>query len=220
MLRLPLFPLGIVLVPGMVLPLHVFEDRYRALVTDLLEAPAEHRRFGVVAIRAGREVGESGVVAVHDVGCTAHVRRVEPYDDGRFDLVTTGEERFALRHLHRDRPYLSADVEVLPELEGEGTGPLAAAVRSALADYVRVLSGAGAAEAVVPDLPTSPRPLSYVVAAATRIDLDERQRLLAEPDDAARLQTALSLLRREVRLLGRLHAVPGPELARARVEPN
>ena len=218
--RLPLFPLGLVLVPGMVLPLHVFELRYRDLVADLLELPEAERRFGVVAIRAGREVGDDGVVALHDVGCTAHLRSVEPYADGRFDLVTTGEQRFRLLEVHRDRSYLAGSVELLEEREGQGGADLAVAVRAALADYVRALSGAGAAEAVVPDLPHDPRSLGYVVAAATRIDLAERQALLAQPDDAARLTVALALLRREVRLLGRLAAVPAPELARTPLSPN
>jgi Lon protease-like protein len=93
--RLPLFPLGLVLVPGLLLPLHVFEHRYRVMVRDLLALPEEERRFGVVAIRTGREVGEDGVTALHHVGCTAQVRRVDPHDDGRFDVVSSGGERFA-----------------------------------------------------------------------------------------------------------------------------
>jgi Lon protease-like protein len=67
--RLPLFPLGTVLFPGVLLPLHVFEERYRSMVRDLLDAPAEERRFGVVAIREGREVGADGIRALHAVGC-------------------------------------------------------------------------------------------------------------------------------------------------------
>ena len=72
---LPLFPLGSVLYPGLLLPLHIFEERYRQLVRDLLEAP-EPRRFGVVAIREGRETGVDGVSALYEIGCTATVRRV------------------------------------------------------------------------------------------------------------------------------------------------
>ena len=69
---LPLFPLSAVLFPGMRLPLHIFEERYRVLVTDLLAKP-EPRRFGVIAIRNGREVGADGVTALHEVGCVAAV---------------------------------------------------------------------------------------------------------------------------------------------------
>src|SRR6266851_678320 len=76
---LPLFPLGAVLYPGMLLPLHIFEERYRQLVQDLLEGP-EPRRFGVIAIRKGRETGIDGVnglKSLYEIGCTATLRRVD-----------------------------------------------------------------------------------------------------------------------------------------------
>jgi Uncharacterized protein, similar to the N-terminal domain of Lon protease len=85
---LPLFPLGAVLYPGMLLPLHIFEERYRQLVGDLLDG-AEPRRFGVIAIRKGRETGIDGVRSLYEIGCTATVRRVERHEDGRFDIVTS-----------------------------------------------------------------------------------------------------------------------------------
>ena len=81
---LPLFPLGAVLYPGMLLPLHIFEGRYRQLISDLLDG-AEPRRFGVIAIRKGRETGIDGVRSLYEIGCTATVRRVERHDDGRFE---------------------------------------------------------------------------------------------------------------------------------------
>src|SRR5438445_6447902 len=92
---LPLFPLSTVLFPGMRLPLHIFEERYRLLVADLAAAP-EPRRFGVIAIRQGREVGADGVTALHEVGCVAEVRQIMPHADGRFDLATVGTQRFRL----------------------------------------------------------------------------------------------------------------------------
>src|SRR5215831_15157203 len=94
---MPLFPLGTVLFPGLVLPLHIFEERYRQLVRELIQRPDDvPKRFGVVAIREGREVGPDGIRALHEVGCAAELRAVEPYDDGRFDIVTTGSHRFRL----------------------------------------------------------------------------------------------------------------------------
>ena len=142
--RLPLFPLGLVLVPGLVLPLHVFEERYRVLVRDLLALPEQERRFGVVAIRSGREVGADGVRALHEVGCTAVLRRTQAYDDGRFDVVSTGGERFRLTGVQHDRPYLTGTVELL----GDDIGPpdeaavLAAAVGPAYVDHLRALAAA------------------------------------------------------------------------------
>lgn len=221
-LRLPLFPLGTVLVPGLVLPLHVFEHRYRVLVEHLLARPEPERRFGVVAIRAGSEVGEDAVHALYAVGCTALVRRVTPRADGRFDLVTTGAERFRLLGLERDQPYLVGRVEPLPERDGDlaALASLAPAVRAAFADHLRALAATGDAEAEVPDLPRDARTVSYLVAAATRVDLEDRQALLELPDDAERLRAGLALLRRENALVRRLAAVPAPELARSRISPN
>src|SRR5271168_1154222 len=102
---LPLFPLGTVLYPGMILPLHIFEERYRQLVQDLLELP-EPRRFGVIAIRKGRETGIDGVQSLYEVGCTATLRQVERLEDGGFNLVTVGTERFRLNGLDQALPYL------------------------------------------------------------------------------------------------------------------
>src|SRR3954451_16700656 len=95
--RIPLFPLAAGLYPGVVLPLHVFEDRYRLLVERLAEADdVGPRGFGVVAIRLGRESGIDVVSALHDVGCLAELRGVERYEDGRFDVLTNGSRRFRL----------------------------------------------------------------------------------------------------------------------------
>ena len=86
---LPLFPLGAVLYPGMILPLHIFEERYRQLVRDLLDGP-DPRRFGVIAIRKGRETGIEGVHSLYEVGCTATLRRV---DAARRRPVRPGDRR-------------------------------------------------------------------------------------------------------------------------------
>ena len=221
-LRLPLFPLGSVLFPGLVLPLHIFEERYRVLVRELLSLPENERRFGVIAIRSGREVGADGVSALYEVGCVAHLRRVEPYEDGRFDIVSTGTARFRLDALDEQGPYLSGDVELLPDEMGAAPeAPLLdRAVRAAFGDYLAALSEASGEEYENPALPDSSLVLGYLVAATTALDLDERQSLLAKPDGAARLRAELSLLRREVTLLRHLSAAPAPELARGPVSPN
>lgn len=219
---LPLFPLGTVLFPGLVLPLHVFEERYRTLVRELLALPEDERRFGVVAIRQGREVGVDGVEALYDVGCVAHLRRADGYDDGRFDIVSTGTARFRLEQLDEQGPYLRGQVEVLEDVMGPAAeAPLLdAAVRAAFADYLAALSEATEEEIELPELPDSPLVLGYLVAATTALDLDERQRLLAADDGASRLRAELALLRRERTLLRHLSAAPAPELTRGPVSPN
>lgn len=221
--RLPLFPLGSVLVPGQLLPLHVFEERYRALVRDLLERPEAEQQFGVVAIRSGREVGTDGVRALHDIGCTARLRRVERFDDGRFALVTTGTRRFRLTAVEYDAPYLTGVVEWLDDDDvgsAEAAAVLAGAVGAAYTDHQRALAAATGDVSARLDLPDEPLRLSYLVAAALRLDLEDRQALLAEADAVARLTAELALLRREARLMRTLSAVPAPELTRVPLSPN
>ena len=220
--RLPLFPLGLVLLPGLLLPLHVFEERYRVLITELLELPEEQRRFGVVAIRSGREVGADGVTALHEVGCVARVRRVDSHEDGRFDILTTGAERFRLTGLEPSGPYLTGNVQWLPDDMGsaEEAPLLDRAVRAAFLDYVAALEEAGGREAGAPELPDSRLVLGYLIAASVVVDLEDRQALLAAPDGTARLRAELSLLRRETTLLRALGATPAPELTRGPASPN
>lgn len=213
--RIPLFPLGTVLFPGLLLPLHVFERRYRDLVRDLLTAPDEQRRFGVVAIREGREVGADGIRALYPVGCVARLRRVDPYDDGRFDIVSTGAQRFRLLSVDTALPYLRAEVELLDEAPGEAADAAAAGVRALFEVYRRAV-GAQPAD----DLPTEPDVLSYLVAATMVLDLPDRQILLEQPDTTLRLRQELRLLRRETALLGLLPSLPGVELTRVVASPN
>ena len=146
---IPLFPLGSPLFPGIVLPLQVFEPRYRVLVRDLLALPEDGgRRFGVVAIRQGWEVERvAPAEALYDVGCTAVLQAVRAQPDGGFRIVTVGGDRFRLLDVvaGEDPHYLRAEVELLGEEEAaeeaagdqeQGLGSLAA-------------GGAGLDEAVV-----------------------------------------------------------------------
>jgi len=212
---LPLFPLGTVLFPGLVLPLHVFEERYRRLVRDLVTEPEAERQFGVVAIREGREVGSDGVRALHPVGCIARLRRVDPYDDGRFDILSTGTQRFRLDGVDTSLPYLRGDVEILDEPTGESPAPLAGVVASAFDAYRRALGATASAE-----LPEEPQSLSYLVAATLVLELSDKKRLLEAPDTTDRLRRELCLLRRETALLGLLPSLPGVELTRVPSSPN
>lgn len=214
MADLPLFPLGTVLYPGLVLPLHVFEERYRLMVRDLVEAGASggSEGFGVVPIRAGHEVGDGAVTAMYDVGCSAELRRVTPYDDGRFDILATGSRRFRLHGVRTGRPYLVGDVEWVVEEAGVDARPLAAATAHAFRAYQAVV--AGAEPAATQELPQDPVVLSYLVSAAMVLDVGDKHRLLAAPDAAERLRLAAGLLRRETALLEALGALPAVDLLR------
>lgn len=218
---MPLFPLGTVLYPGLVLPLHIFEERYRQMVTDLLAGP-EPQRFGVVAIRRGRETGVDGVSALFEVGCTATVREVKRHDDGRFDLVTVGTRRFRLVRLDRSRPYLRGEIDLLAEETGDEAAAMLAAqaVRRTFREYLDALATHGAARVHVPELPDEPVLLSYLVAASMIIDLSDRQVLLAEPDALRRLMAERMLLARETAMLRTITSTPATDLRNSPYSPN
>jgi Lon protease-like protein len=167
---IPLFPLGTPLFPGVVLPLHVFEPRYRRLVLDLLAMPEESDRrfFGVVAIRQGWEVERiAPAEALYDIGCVARLQMVRPQSDGGFRVVTVGGERFRLRDVvvGEDPPYLQGEVEWLADEEaaeeaaGDAEGLVVPGTRSAA-------SGGGAAAS-----PPCDENLDEVVAAVARDSL-------------------------------------------------
>src|SRR5688572_13543108 len=160
---IPLFPLGTPLFPGVVLPLQIFEPRYRRLMDDLLAHPesGDQRFFGVVAIRQGWEVEKiAPAEALYDVGCTARVQAVRPQADGGFRIVTVGGERFRLLDVlvGDDPPYLRAEVEWLAEEE-------AAEEAAGDADGLQVPGAAAAA-------PLCDNGLDDVVASVARGSLD------------------------------------------------
>jgi uncharacterized protein len=218
---LPLFPLGAVLYPGMLLPLHIFEERYRQLVSDLLDGP-DPRRFGVIAIRKGRETGIEGVHSLYEIGCIATLRRVESYDDGRFDLVTVGTQRFKLLRLDETRPYFQGEVELLAEdmVDAASVMPAVRAVQVAFRDYLDALTEWGGATVMIEQLPDEAGLLSFIVAAAMVIDLTERQSLLSEPDTARRLSLERALLSRETAMLRTTTSRPAPDLRNTPYSPN
>jgi Lon protease-like protein len=230
---LPVFPLGTVLFPGLVLPLHIFEERYRTLVRELVASPDDGpHEFGVVTLRRGFEIqaqasGDGGAEPIadeppvtadqlYDVGCTAELRQVTELPDGRFDIVTVGRRRFRVLAVDpAPAPYLTAEVEWLPDDESadETADLLAPRVLAAFRAYLDLLRPDSESLDQVPDDPTV---LSHLVAATAQLTTDERQLLLAAPDTAARLRTELKLLHREAGLLARVRAVPVPlsDLAR------
>ena len=214
---IPLFPLGTVLVPGLVLPLHIFEPRYRQLLADLASRPEEERGFGVVAIREGHEVGEHGVRALHEVGTLALLRSVSPWPDGRADIMTNGDARFrVLRLVDQGTPYTCAEVEWLGEEDGDPDAPLLArAVSERFDEYRAAVAGAGAVEAAqMLTMSADPRLLSYLVAAAMVLDQRDRQKLLEQPTTSDRLRAEMALLARENVMMRELPSLPAIDLAR------
>jgi uncharacterized protein len=223
--RLPLFPLNTVLFPGVLMPLHIFEDRYRSLVRDLIALPPDSaREFGVVAIKVGYEVGERGVQTIQRTGCAALVTEVTANPDGTFEIMVVGRRRFHVERLEPTDDYLRADVEWLPDATGgespDDAGRTADKARD-LFDLYRVqvteLRGDDVLEGATP---TDPVDLSYTLAAALVITLAERQAMLEAPDVVARLRLGVQLMRSELRSICAIPSLPANSMARTRWSPN
>jgi hypothetical protein len=176
----------------------------------------------VIAIREGRETGVDSISSLYEIGCTAMLRQVREHEDGRFDLVTVGTQRFRLRQLDDSRPYLQGEVELLGEDTGDpATADLAArAVQRAFRGYLDALARRGAAQPALPDLPDEPVALSYFVAATMIVDRPDKQALLAEPDALRRLTAEHTLLTRETSMLRSLTSAPAPDLWHSPYNPN
>ncbi|WP_406728041.1 LON peptidase substrate-binding domain-containing protein [Streptomyces sp. GD-15H] len=236
--RLPLFPLNSVLFPGLVLPLNIFEERYRAMVRELLKTPEdEPRRFAVVTIRDGHEVAPSApgmpdptavpergpaagfgpdpLRAFHKVGCVADTATIRERPDGTFEVLATGTTRMRLLSVDASGPFLTAELEPVAEEPGEEAGALAEGVLRAFRQYQKRLAGARERSlATGAELPDEPGVVSYLVAAAMMLDTPTKQRLLQAPDTASRLRDELRLLRTETAIIRNLPSLPAAELTR------
>jgi Lon protease-like protein len=236
--RLPLFPLNSVLFPGLVLPLNVFEERYRAMMRELLKTPEEEpRRFAVVAIRDGHEVAPSApgmpdptaqpergpaagfgpdpLKAFHGVGCVADAATIRERSGGTFEVLATGTTRVRLLSVDASGPFLTAELEELEEDPGDEAGALAEGVLRAFRQYQKRLAGARERSmATGAELPDDPSVVSYLVAAAMVHDTPTKQRLLQAPDTASRLRDELKLLRGETAIIRSLPSLPAFELTR------
>ena len=232
-MRLPHFPLRTVLFPHLPLPIHVFEERYRAMSRDLLAEDSPYAgRFVISMITDGQEVGGEG--GSRPIGTVAEVRSAEQFPDGRWLLLVVGVARARVHSIDRSGAYALAEVEELPEPIGDDAEPLVPQVQRALDGYLatvkrfvaRTASGgehmqeqpdvtATLDEVLKPiHLPAEPVAASYAVAGVLQVELARKQHLLEITDAAARLRVELELLRREVRLLDTdaLPPVPAADL--------
>ena len=216
-MRLPYFPLHVVLFPHLPLPLHIFEERYRAMTRDLMADGSPYAGRFVVS-NAGDEDATAG-----QVGTVAEVRRAERFADGRWALLVVGAERVVLGDVDRSGPYAVIEAEPLPETTGDAStaGRLLPQVQAALDAYldtvkrfVAAAASTGRESKEITDvaasldevlkpirLPDDPLAASYAVAGVLQIELSRKQQLLELPDGASRLEAELNLLRREARLL-------------------
>jgi Lon protease-like protein len=197
--ELSLFPLNTVLFPGQVLPLHIFEDRYRLMIRRCL---AEDVPFGVVLIRSGQEVGTEA--EPHIVGTMARIIESTHLPNGTMNIITVGVERFRILRLIHDQPYLRGEVESLPMADVENTRAvteLAELVRSKVQRYIELIAEAAGLHIQIEQMPDAAHQLGYLAAITMQIDNREKQELLTSKSLDAILVRALSLLNRENALL-------------------
>lgn len=191
---MPLFPLkNVVLFPGMVLPLHIFEMRYREMIGRCID---ERIPFGVVLIDEGQEVGMAA--RPHKVGTAARIVRKERTEDGRLNITTVGTQRFRILELHHNHSYLTASVAQYPIVNGatKRAAELAQRVRPQVIDYVELLSKASDSNLRLERLPEDPLTLAFLIAIALQVPAPDKQKLLEQagvPD----------ILAMESRMIGR-----------------
>ena len=227
-LTLPVFGLNLVAFPGMDLPLHIFEERYRHLVRHLLAIPDPSERvFAVVAIREGYEVGTHESRSMYRTGCMVQLTDAEEYDDGRFDIMTVGRQRVRVVDTAVDTrtggDLLTATVEVLPGEAGDPTPESTESAARALVrfdEYRSMVSGLRGDDVMTGVLPRDPEMLSFVLASTVSLTLRERQSLLESPTAHARLQLLRRLMGSEIRAMRALPSLPATEVARTGWNPN
>lgn len=175
---LPLFPLPLVLLPRTPLPLHIFEERYRKMVSECLDSKTE---FGIV------QAGERGIA---NNGCTAAIDRVlKRYDDGRLDIITVGRRRFELLRLNDELEYLRGTVEFFDDEDPE---PVSEELRRAAVEKYQTLALLDEDEEL-PETDEDDEQLSFLLAQPVQ-DLQFRQVLLGLKSEAARLKHLIDFL--------------------------
>ncbi len=196
-IEIPLFPLNIVLFPGMVLPLHIFEPRYRQMIADCQRQELE---FGVVLVQA-----ESTFMREepHAIGTMAEIRDLDRLEDGRLNIIAMGTHRFRILSQHRKKPYLSGLVEFYEDISEplEDLLFVNKQARSLFADYIDLLLKAANEKDVKAELPSDPEALSYFIAYFLDLEREQQQHFLELTSTLQRLKEEIVILRREVPFL-------------------
>lgn len=197
--ELPLFPLNTVLFPGMPLNLHIFEDRYKEMMKRCI---GNNEPFGVVLIKQGTEAF-GPTAEPYAVGCTAHIKQVQPLTQGRMNISSVGQDRFKIKSLDRAETYLVGEIEYYPlenyepqKLVGEGQY-----LRPWIERYLTMLARAGDVQFDASELPEDPLALAYLGAVLLQVPLDQKQNLLELKRTADLMKAIRVIFRREVALL-------------------
>lgn len=195
-MELPIFPLNAVLFPGQRLPLHIFEERYKLMINTCMD---ERRPFGVCLVREGREVG--GSAKPFDTGTTAHIREVQRLEEGRLNIVCIGGERFTIKEIVQETPYLTAEVEGLRQERAEAPEASEEAAKL-FAEYVRLNLAMTNQWSRTMEMPADAGTLADFIGARLAVDVVTKQRLLEQLSPELRLRGEIELLTRAVDLLG------------------
>lgn len=198
--ELPLFPLNVVLFPGMVLPLHIFEPRYRLMIGRCLEQKSP---FGVVLVQSDSPPGEE---RPHQVGTLARIMTAERLEDGRFNLLTEGKKRFRILQECHNQPFLTAVVEEFEDTqsEPEALDALRRKASDLFRRYIRVMLAVAGKEQLRLELPGDAEDLSYLIGYCLDLSDAEKQQLLELTSTTGRLELELAILKREEQILRRM----------------
>lgn len=195
--EVPLFPLSVVLFPGMALPLHIFEPRYRDMMADCL---ADQAPFGVVLAIAEQPHGQE---VPAKIGTLARIADYEQLPDGRYNLLALGTRRFQILETRHERPYLTGLVRPFCDTtrDDANLSPLITDARTALSNYLKVvMSLVGSPERQI-DIPAEPEDLSFLIGMCLTCEDCEKQELLEMASVAQRLRAGARMLRDETERL-------------------
>ena len=187
---IPIFPLNTVLFPGALMPLRIFEPRYRQMLERCLDGD---RRFGVALIKSGKEVGASATP--YELGTIARIERVDEENQGSIPIIARGMERFRIVSLDYSLPYLVADVRLLEELVDEAAEIAAAHAREEVNRYIRLLLAVRGEWHRQPQLPNDPLGLLHFLGTVLLgLSAEIRQRILEAEPVSNRLEMASTVL--------------------------
>jgi Lon protease-like protein len=207
--NIPLFPLSVVLFPGMMLPLHIFEKRYQVMIRECIDSP--NQMFGVILAKTtqAQAPGVANLYAddLHEIGTTARITAVEQLQDGRMNLITVGQERFVIKSIRAsETDFLIGQVDPFPMKEDgnpEEIDRMTKKLRGMVKSYIDQLASASGEDLSSVTLPTDPKTLAYLAGTAIQGPLlQDKQQLLSIESVSSLIVKTVNVLDKESQILG------------------